>query len=273
VSDAPRLAGLIADRLEGEAERLREAWRAPAGTQTRHFVIDGLLPESDARAVAAAFPGPEAAWRRLDTFRERKSTFAKLDAADPLIEAATDAFHDPRVVAAVAGITGLEDLEPDPELYAGGVSAMGPGDFLNPHIDNSHDAERRRYRRLNLLWYATPGWTAEQGGALELWDKTVRKPVAIPSGFNRLIVMETGPSTWHSVSPVTGPGERRCVSNYFFSTASPTGRSYHHVTSFLGRPNQPMRRIAGRADNALRQAAASVLGRGRGRELGRGRRR
>ncbi len=27
-------------------------------------------------------------------------------------------------------------------LYAGGLSMMFEGDFLNPHIDNSHDAGR-----------------------------------------------------------------------------------------------------------------------------------
>jgi len=271
VSEAERLAALIADRLACAAAVLAARWAAPAGTSTRHVVVDELLPDDDARAVAAAFPGAEAAWRRLDTFRERKSTFAKLDQADPLVEAATDAFHDARVVAAVAQITGIDGLEPDPELYAGGVSAMRRGDFLNPHIDNSHDAGRARYRRLNLLWYVTPDWSAADGGSLELWDDRVRKPAPIPSAFNRLVVMETGPKTWHSVSPVTGAGERRCVSNYFFSTGSPTGRDYAHVTSFLGRPDQPVQRVIGRLDNAARQLVSTALGRGRGRGLGRGR--
>ena len=29
---------------------------------------------------------------------------------------------------------------------------MDLGHFLNPHIDNSHDAKRERYRRFNLLY-------------------------------------------------------------------------------------------------------------------------
>ena len=36
--------------------------------------------------------------------------------------------------------------------------AMFEGDFLNPHVDNSHDANREKYRRLNLLFYVSPDW-------------------------------------------------------------------------------------------------------------------
>ena len=41
---------------------------------------------------------------------------------------------------------------------------MTEGDFLNPHIDNSHDAKRERYRRLNLLYYVSPGWESAKRG-------------------------------------------------------------------------------------------------------------
>ena len=33
---------------------------------------------------------------------------------------------------------------------------MAPGHFLHPHIDNSHDMERQRYRILNLLYEMSP---------------------------------------------------------------------------------------------------------------------
>lgn len=265
-TDADRFARLIEDRLK--AEGLREAWRTPTGTATHHLIVDDLLPAEEADRIARAFP-KDARWNQRDTFRERKKTFAKLDSVDPLIGAITDAFHRPAVLEAVREITEIEGLEADPSLYAGGISMMGRGDFLNPHIDNSHDGPRKRYRRLNLLYYVSPGWQLANGGNFELWDERVTRPKVIQSKFNRLVLMETNRLSWHSVEPVRVDDERCCISNYYFSQQSPTGREYYHVTSFLGRPEQPLRRIVGRIDNALRKAVAMATGLSRGKKLAR----
>ncbi|MEM8937157.1 MAG: hypothetical protein AAGC77_12180, partial [Pseudomonadota bacterium] len=143
------LAGLIKERLVKETPRLAAQWREGGGQSARHFTLDTMLPDGVANAVADAFPAEGPAWRRLDSFREKKKTFAKLDAVDPLMGAVTDAFHDDAVLAAIAQITSIDTLEADPSLYASGLSVMTKGDFLNPHIDNSHDADRRpdRLRR------------------------------------------------------------------------------------------------------------------------------
>ena len=66
-----------------------------------------------------------------------------------------------------------------------------------------------------LLYYVTPGWRLENGGNLELWDCAVRRNVTLVSQFNRLVLMETTPWSWHSVSPVVADGFRCCVSNYY----------------------------------------------------------
>ena len=262
------LAALIADRLGGEEAALKKAW-AVKGEYPNVFVVDNLLPAQAAAMIAARFPEDGPIWRRLDSFRERKKTFAKLDSVDPLIAHITEAFHAPAVIDAISAITGMDALEADPSLYAGGLSMMLPGDFLNPHIDNSHDARRRRYRRLNLLYYVSPDWTAECGGNLEVWDLPVIRRKEIVSRFNRLVVMETNKTSWHSVSSVRAGRPRRCVSNYYFSPHSPDGSSYYHVTSFLGRPDQSGRRALGRVDNFLRQTVATTLGVSRGKHLSR----
>lgn len=112
---------------------------------------------------------------------------------------------------------GFKKIEPDPKLYAGGLSMMFSGDFLNPHIDNSHDGDRHRYRRLNLLYYVSPGWNLRNGGNLELWDEARIKPKTLVALENRLVVMETNKISWHSVSKVEIDRPRCCVSNYYFS--------------------------------------------------------
>ena len=123
---------------------------------------------------------------------------------------------------------------------------------MNPHIDNSHDANRKKYRRLNLLYYVTPETQESDGGNFELWDKKVINPLKIPSKFNRLVVMETTKHSWHSVDHICSNIERCCVSNYFFSNNSPKNYEYYHVTSFLGRPDERLKRVYGVLDNFLR---------------------
>jgi Rps23 Pro-64 3,4-dihydroxylase Tpa1-like proline 4-hydroxylase len=202
-----------------------------------------------------------------ESFREKKRTSANLDAYDPILADITFAIQDERVVAAVADIAEFEQIEPDPKLYAGGLSMMFHGDFLNPHIDNSHDATRGRYRRLNLLYYVSPDWKLENGGNFELWDDSRLVPKTIVSAANRLVVMETNKSSWHSVSKVLAHEARCCVSSYYFSKVSPDASTYFHVTSFTGRPNETLRRVIGSLDNTARNVVSKLLKVGRGKQL------
>jgi Rps23 Pro-64 3,4-dihydroxylase Tpa1-like proline 4-hydroxylase len=182
---------------------------------------------------------------------------------DPLLEEAIYAFQDPRIVEVVGRITGLPDLEPDEQLYAGGISMMVEGHFLNPHIDNSHDKARERYRVLNLLYYVSPDWSFANGGNLELWPEGPQgKQITIESRFNRLAVMITHKTSWHSVSPIRVPQSRCCVSNYYFSKTSPEESDYFHVTSFRGRPDQKLRDLVLRADIALRMSIRKLFPKG-----------
>lgn len=251
----------IARRLRAEAAALREQFREPRIGRTRYAIVDEVLPQNVARAIHRAFPAVEA-MRLMSSFRERKYTSKSLETMDPLVHDAIFAFQAPEVIAATADVTGLRDMSGDPQLYAGGISAMTRGQFLQPHIDNSHDADGRLYRVLNLLYYVTPGWSAESGGNLELWDKQVRSRVSIPALFNRLVIMETNDSSFHSVDAVRADGARCCVSNYYFSPHSPNGREAFHVTFFHARPEQPVMRLLATVDGYARSLVRRVLRRG-----------
>lgn len=234
---------------EHEAELSRQ-WRSAA--PINYFVLDEVLPVAWANAIRAEFPGASSMVLRR-SLRELKFVAAQMNRYHPLLEDAIYAFQDPRVVSAMGRITGLAGLEPDELLYAGGLSLMAPGHFLNPHIDNSHDRFRRRYRMLNLLYYVSPDWPEDGGGNLELWPHGVRgRPVTIVSKFNRLVVMSTHRHSWHSVSRNRTDADRCCVSNYLFSATPAGGADYYHVTEFRGRPEQPLRDLALKADNWLR---------------------
>lgn len=261
------LSGLLRGKLLSVADSIRAQWSGPKGTATRHFVVDDLLPAEICREIHAAFPRDGNGFFNRDSFRERKKTSADLDAYDPILADITYAFQDPAIVGLVADLVGFSQIEPDPKLYAGGLSMMFRGDFLNPHIDNSHDAERGRYRRLNLLYYVSPGWKIEDGGNFELWDEARSTPKTVAALTNRLIVMETTKTSWHSVSPLTVDESRCCVSNYYFSKISPDASEYFHVTSFSGRPEETFKKLVGVADNALRNLVSKTLKVGRGKNL------
>ena len=132
-------------------------WNNPIGTDTRHFIVDNLLPDDFVNEVFDAFPKDGMGFVQQHSFREKKRTlaqFSKLESSiQQIFEQITTVFQTPEVIRAIGDVLSIHDLEADPSLYAGGASMMFEGDFLNPHIDNSHDANREKYRRLNLLFY------------------------------------------------------------------------------------------------------------------------
>ncbi|HEY4083308.1 MAG TPA: 2OG-Fe(II) oxygenase [Burkholderiaceae bacterium] len=252
-----QLADLIVSRLDDSiVAAATHEFQSSQGCQW--FIVDDLLPEQIARSVYGAFPNPKT-MRERKTIREHKYVAAQMNKYAPLGEEALFAFHDSRVVEKVALITGMSELHPDQHLYAGGLSLMGKNNFLNPHLDNSHNNQRTEYRVLNLLYYVSPDWSESNGGSLELWPNGLRQlPVTIPSRFNRLVVMTTGPESWHSVNRVKVDAPRCCVSNYYFSPQPVGGEDYFRVTTFRGRPEQPLRDLILRADATLRQAIRAV---------------
>lgn len=264
MSERDVLVDLLASRLDAERPDILRQWANPQGTTTRHFVVDDLLPPIFASRIFEAFPRDGNGFFNRESFREKKRTSAQLDTYEPLLSDITYAFQSPRIVDLVSAICGFEAIEPDPKLYAGGLSMMFQNDFLNPHIDNSHDSERARYRRLNLLYYVAPDWCLENGGNFELWDEARLVPKTLVAKANRLVVMETNKTSWHSVSPVTVDAARCCVSNYYFSEKSPDESAYFHVTSFSGRPDEKVKRALGVVDNSLRNFVSKTLGVGRG---------
>jgi len=239
------LAEHVAARLEADLERLRGEWQRSG--PTRHVAIDDLMPEAAARALADAFPDPASMMVR-NTWRERKRVGVEVKDYAPIVNDFLYAFQDERVRRAVSAITEVEDLEADPTLYASGLSVMLPGDFLNPHLDNSHDGDNRLYRAVNILYYASPDLGEGGGGELEIWDEDVREAVKVPARFNRLAIMETNQTSWHGVAEIKGTAPRLCVSNYYFTASPPGGVDYSHVTSFAGRPDRPVLRAFMKVD-------------------------
>jgi Rps23 Pro-64 3,4-dihydroxylase Tpa1-like proline 4-hydroxylase len=261
--DRVSLGTVIADRLRRNQAALRAQFHETG--RIHACVLPGVLDVETCQAIHAAFPAPDHMMERR-TLRERKYVSAQMDRYPPLLEEAVYAFQEPPVLDQLRAISDVRGLMPDPHLYAGGISMMRRGSFLNPHVDNSHDHDRSAYRVLNLLYYVTPDWRPEYGGSLQLWDDGPRRPGGrtIPSRFNHLVLMGTTRRSWHSVSPVTHDGARCCLSNYYFAPRpllderDPPGQEYFHPTSFRGFPDELVKDTVLRVDAALRAAVRKV---------------
>lgn len=250
------LADFVLNKLEKNKVKLREEFLKKG--QINSCYLDNVLPAEIAGAIYEAFPSPED-MALHKSLRENKRIAAQMDLYNPLLEEIVYAFQDQRIVKLVEEITGIKEMTPDEHLYAGGISLMAKGNFLNPHLDNSHDNDRENYRVLNLLYYVTPDWDIENGGNLELWDNgTKALQRVIHSKFNRLVLMITNQSSYHSVSKVVTEGKRCCVSNYYFSKHPAENKEYFHVTSFYGRPEEPIKDLFLKADATIRGIVRKV---------------
>lgn len=267
MSNQENLTRQLLNKIQLSADTIQKQWSSPVGTKTRHFVIDDLLPQVTCEEIYNAFPKDGNGFFNRESFREKKKTSADLNSYSKVLADITYAFQDSRVVDLIAELIQIRQIEPDPKLYAGGLSMMFNGDFLNPHIDNSHDGDRKRYRRLNLLYYVSPDWSLENGGNFELWDDERVNQKTLIAFPNRLVVMETNKDSWHSVSQVKTDKPRCCVSNYYFSKISPDSTEYFHVTSFTGRPEERLKRVVAVADNAVRNLVSKTLKIGRGKRF------
>ncbi len=255
------LAEKIRERLESEQKNL-QAQFLKSREKIGYFYVDNLLPENIALKIAEEFPPPSEMMLKK-SIREDKYVSAQMDKHSALLEEVLYAFQDKRVVEIISQITGITPLFPDEFLYAGGLSSMGQGQFLNPHLDNSHNKDRQLWRVLNLLYYVSPAWQEEYGGHLELWpDGPQKKPEVIPAFFNRLAVMATHNFSWHSVSPVRIRRRRNCVSNYYFSPQPLRRSDTFHVTSFRGRPEQKIRDKILQVDTWIRMGIRKVFPKG-----------
>jgi len=252
---------IILQKIHEKSASIKEQYHS-SKAKIGYFFVDDLLPDDLAKDLYAVFPKADEMILKK-SIREDKYIGVQMNKYNPVLEEIIYAFQDERIVNLICEICEIEQAVPDENLYAGGLSMMGYKQFLNPHLDNSHDKDRKLWRVLNLLYYTTPDWKEEYGGNLELWpDGMNNKPITIHSKFNRLAVMATHNNSLHSVSPVVFDGFRCCVSNYYFSKQPLLDSDSFHVTSFRARPENKAQDLILRADAWLRMNIRKIFKKG-----------
>ena len=230
--------------------------------QIGFFYLDDLLPNDVVLKIQEVFPKSFQMVHKK-SLREDKYVAVQMNKYDMVLEEIIYAFQNHKIVDLIGEICNIDAPIADEYLYAGGLSMMGNKQFLNPHLDNSHDKDRDSWRVLNLLYYITPNWELEYGGNLELWPNGLdNSQVTIHSKFNRLVVMATHNRSLHSVSPVNHDGYRCCISNYYFSKKPLLSTDTFHVTSFRGRPENKFTDSMLQIDTFLRMTIRKIFKKG-----------
>src|SRR3989338_11323442 len=148
-----QLIDLIVKKLDENKKRLKNEFFLEHPIKVaRHFVLDHLLPTDIAEKIHANFPKPNK-MGLLHSYGELKLKYSHIKNTSSLLQDLHFAIQNPRVVAAIEDITEIKNQVPDTSRLAGGVSALLKGHYINPHLDNSHDVEKKLYRTVNLLYY------------------------------------------------------------------------------------------------------------------------
>ena len=219
---ASRLTALAEDELirlgrEGAADYAKAA-------PFPHAVLDGLFDPDGLEAVAVEFPPPDdPGWRTYGGASEA----GKQEASDPdqwgprVGELVSELCSQPWL-RFIEELTGLADLIADPK--GGGMHQSGPGARLDVHVDFNRHPRLPLERLVNLIVYLNPGWTADDGGSLELWSEKERVRSILPL-FNRCVVSSTSRRSFHGhpvpvaagIDPVTAePRRRRSIAVYYY---------------------------------------------------------
>lgn len=193
-----------------------------------HAYIDDFLPAEIATAATEAIPvpGDERKW----DFFFAKGYEEKWAISDDLslpaeIRQLVHEFNSGPFIRFLETLTGIPRLLPDPHLFGGGIHLVKRGGVLQVHSDFNWAEHLEAHRRVNMFVYLNPGWQAEWGGALELWDKACREKVcAYAPLFNRFLVFSAASDTFHGhPHPLACPEGvfRKSIAMYYYTATRP----------------------------------------------------
>jgi 2OG-Fe(II) oxygenase superfamily len=206
-----------------------------------HIVIDDFLNPDVLDAVLAEFPKPnQIRWQQFDNAREIKLASAKEATFGPVTRLLFYHLNSMTFLEFLSGVTGIQDLIPDPSFDGGGLHQILPGGKLGIHADFNKHPKYGLDRRLNVILYLNKNWREEYGGHLELWDRsmTICEAKVLPV-FNRMMIFGTTDFTYHGHPDPLQCLEgmtRKSLALYYFSNGRPADQiSGDHSTLFRDR--------------------------------------
>lgn len=195
-----------------------------------HIVLDDLVSEDIIDTVLAGFPTPESniQWRQLLAKRDdgekaqyNKQGMPHLFKLSPEIRQLIWEFNSSTFIRALEGLTGIDNLIPDPSLRGGGLHQILPGGILGVHADFTHHVEYNLHRRVNLLLYLNKDWKDGYQGHLELWNQSATQCVKrIRPTAGRCVIFNTDDDSFHGhPRPLDCPQDRtrKSIALYYYT--------------------------------------------------------
>jgi hypothetical protein len=217
-----------------------------------HLVIDGLFHPRLLELVAGEFDLLDAArWRHSQdglhevTVRSLPST--RLGHAAELY---FGALHSGWFIDFLQRVTGVRGLVADAHLWNGGFHEARSGGRFRIHTDFNKHAHTHLDNEMVLITYLNREWSADWGGALELWRAKPRECVRrIEPLFGRTVLMRHSDVSFHGhPTPLNMPAGqvRRSVAAYFYSNRAEQRGVAPHPTQYMDRSVVRWLRIAAR---------------------------
>ena len=207
-----------------------------------HAALDGLFDPGLLRAVVKEFPSPNAnavESHNDGTYVRQKYNTTWETRFGPETRRLFAAMASPEWLLALERLTGIAGLMPDPYLFGAGLHVTGIGGTLAVHADFNRHPRLNLDRRVNVLLYLNEGWTAQNQGWLELWDRDMAACVTrIAPVFNRLAVFDTTSFTFHGQPEPCLGAIRRSAAFYYYSNGRPKEEisGPDHSTLWRNRP-------------------------------------
>jgi hypothetical protein len=202
-----------------------------------HIAIDNFLPDSHARILANLYPDPAKTpgWTTHANKNVGRHFLGDETKYHPLFRTFAQATASRQFLLFLETLTGIKHLIPDPYYVGGGAMLANRGDHLAMHVDFNWHYGLHCHRRCNALFYLTPDWQPEWGGALLLANDDRTDESSYLPLFNRLIVFNTTEHSWHGQpNKLTCPFgvQRRVFSAFYYTAASPSEAADPHLTKY-----------------------------------------
>jgi len=208
--------GVLASR-----ERLAEQFQQ--ARPFRHVVIDNFFTSELCARLAGSFPAfDERLAVNEDGVVGNKAVFEKITSLGPAWRELDELVQDAAFRELVSNITGIPELQYDPNYFGGGTHENRHGQGLDAHVDFNFHPITRQHRRLNLIVYLNEEWEDGWGGSIQL-----RKDPYLPQAedevatvtpkFNRCVIFETTEHSWHGFPRINLPEAKRHLSRRSFA--------------------------------------------------------
>ncbi|MEO1050650.1 MAG: 2OG-Fe(II) oxygenase [Bacteroidota bacterium] len=211
-------------KLQDQKEELNQKWNNQK--PFRYLVIDDFLLEEKAEALHDAYPKVEdAAWENT-TYINQKNKFVKTNFEDaPVLAEIFDELNGQSFRDILSGITSIDGILADENLFGAGLHQSINGAFLDVHVDFNIHPETNYHRRMNLLIYMNKDWKESYNGYLELWDMSEKKQIEnVSPKFNRAVIFETNEISYHGHPKKLNTPKgvtRKSISVYYYTETRP----------------------------------------------------